>query len=58
MRTRSTWRSWRPRGRAALAAGVGLDEVAGWCRLPAGDLVQILAQPQDDGQDEDGTAPV
>nr|WP_306339742.1 TniQ family protein [Streptomyces sp. AS13] len=44
--------------RAALDAGVGLDDVAGWCRLPAGDLVRILAQPRDDGQDEDGTARV
>ncbi len=34
---------------AAVAAGVALEEVAQWSRLPADELAQVLAAGQDDG---------
>ncbi|OKJ68838.1 DNA-binding protein [Streptomyces sp. TSRI0107] len=33
----------------AVAAGVALDEVAGWARLPAQELAEIMASDLDDG---------
>lgn len=33
----------------AVAAGVALEDVAGWCRLPAGELAEILAGGQEEG---------
>ncbi|SBV00475.1 hypothetical protein YUMDRAFT_06444 [Streptomyces sp. OspMP-M45] len=32
----------------AVAAGVALKDVAGWCRVPAGELAEILAGNQED----------
>lgn len=32
----------------AVAAGVALEDVAGWCRVPAGELAEILAGNQED----------
>jgi hypothetical protein len=34
---------------AAVTAGVALEEVAQWSRLPAEELAQVLAAGQDDG---------